>query len=790
MRRNIFMASVAVLAMGSTPALAQSAAPQAASGDAAQAGSNQLAEIVVTAQKRAENIQSVPLSIMSVGGEALARAGVNDPVALQKLVPTLQINNTLFGSGVVIRIRGFGSAANTAVDSEVASYLDGAYVPRPGALLASFLDVKNVEVLSGPQGTLFGRNATLGAISINTNDPSTAKTTVALTAEASRFSTYNGTAVVNVPVSDSFAVRFAVKGSHTDGMFHNQLDGRTYGRSDGVVMRLSTKLDISPNLHWVLRGDYTKTDGDGVFPETVYTSTADPSQLAALTSFITRNGGTAPVYSNKPSYTVNQYFPAPFLHDRQYGITSNLNWDVTSQVALRLIDSYRDWRNDQLVGDTVATSLNMLNVETLTRSKAQSHELQLVSAKNAFLGSKLGLTAGLYYAREEYSLDTGFNLGSQFCSVVLARSPATIPVCASAPQTDAGIANFAQLANSYAAYVQGDYEIFPALSLTVGVRHTWDRKTGSMVQSRANAFASALITPSGPDALSFSDDRTSVRASLSWKVTDRVMAFATFSTGYKSGGFNSGASPTVLTSAQRTFASETADDYEVGVKSEFFGRRARVNLTLFDTELSNFQDRSFDGTGFLIRNSGDVRSRGVDVDGQLLIVPRLKATFGGTYLDSIYKSNTAAPGLEGCVGAPGCATVQNLTGQPLGFAPKVQGNVGLEWTSRPVIRDISVAIAASEHFTSSFLTANTDNPQSRLPGYATTDLRLTFQSGDGRWKFDLFGTNVFDKHYLVTTVAQPLSALMGINNTTTGATIFRGFLGSPATYGLRVSLNF
>lgn len=786
MSRIVFMSSVAILALGAGSAQAQTAPAQGQPVNDA----NQLAEIVVTAQKRAENIQTVPLSIMSVGGEALARAGVNDPVALQKLVPTLQINNTLFGSGVVIRIRGFGSAANTAVDSEVASYLDGAYMPRPGALLASFLDVKNVEVLSGPQGTLFGRNATLGAISINTNDPSTSKTTAALMAEGGRFGTYNGSAVINLPVSEDAALRFAIKGSHTDGMFHNQLDGRTYGRNNGVVMRLSTKWQITPAINWILRGDYTKTDGDGVFPETVYTATAAPAQLAALTSFITGNGGTAPVYSDKPSYTVNQYFPGPFLHDRQYGITSNLGWDVAPKIALRLIDSYRDWRNDQFVGDTVATSLNLLNIETVTRSKAQSHELQFVSAKDAFLGGRLGLTSGLYYAREEYSLDTTFNLGSQFCAVVLSRAPSAIPGCLAQPQNGAGLANFAQVANSYAAYVQADYKVLPSVALTVGLRHTWDRKSGSMLQSRANSFSSALITPSGPDALRFSDDRTSLRASLSWTVTDRVMAFATFSTGYKSGGFNSGASPTVLTPAQRTFASETAKDYELGIKSEFLGRRARLNLTLFDTELSNFQDRSFDGTGFLIRNSGNVRSRGVDLDGQVLVMSGLKATFGGTYLDSIYKSNTSAPGLEGCAGAPGCATVQNLTGQPLGFAPKVQGNVGLEWTSRPVVRDISVAIAASEHVTSGFLTANTDNPQSRLPGYATTDLRLTFQSRDGRWKFDIFGTNVFDRHYLVTTVAQPLSQIMGINNTTTGATVFRGFLGSPATYGARVSLNF
>ena len=173
MSHSILLSTAAAVALVSGPALAQGAPQSAPPADASADAGSKLEDIVVTAQKREQNIQSVPLSIVSVSGDTLARAGINDPVALQKLVPSLQINNTFFGSGVVIRIRGFGSAANTAVDSEVAPYLDGAFVPRPGALLASFLDVKNVEVLNGPQGTLFGRNATLGAISINTNAPST-----------------------------------------------------------------------------------------------------------------------------------------------------------------------------------------------------------------------------------------------------------------------------------------------------------------------------------------------------------------------------------------------------------------------------------------------------------------------------------------------------------------------------------------------------------------------------------------------------------------------------------------
>jgi iron complex outermembrane recepter protein len=227
----------------------------------------QLEEVVVTAQKRIENIQEVPLSIVSVSGDALRNAGVNNAVDLGKLVPSLQINPGLFVSGVIIRIRGFGSAPNTATDSDVATYVDSAFIPRPGAIMSSFLDVKNVEVLNGPQGTLFGRNAAMGAISVNSNAPATDKRSFAATVEGANYGSHALTAVANFPLSDKFALRFAYKNSHTDGDLDNAFDGKTWGKSDQNVGRVSAKWDIADKLSWTVRVDAATTTGDGVFGE-------------------------------------------------------------------------------------------------------------------------------------------------------------------------------------------------------------------------------------------------------------------------------------------------------------------------------------------------------------------------------------------------------------------------------------------------------------------------------------------------------------------------------------------
>ncbi len=749
-----------------------------------------LEAIIVTAEKRAENVQNVPLSIVAVTGEDLKVAGINKPLDLPKLVSSLQISTTAYGSDLDVRIRGFGTPGNTGVDSDVAAYVDGAFIPRSGALLSSMLDVENVEVLSGPQGTLFGRNAAMGAISINTNAPSS-KETFDASVEGGNYGTYKVTGIGNLPVNDQFAVRVAVQGAHTDGIFHNELDGKTYGESTSYVGRGSTRWDITPDISWLLRIDGTKNDGDGVNPAVVDTSTASASQLAALSTFTTRLGGTPPVYSNRPSYTFNQFVGSPFLHDNQIGVTSDLSWELSHKLTLRLIDTYRDWHDDQRSADSVATSLDLVDVRITTGSVAQSHELQLLSSRDAYLGGRLGFTSGLYYFHEDYSLTQSFNLGSQFCSLVYGfAAPGLVAPCLAAPQFNAGYDTLAQVGRSLAGYFQVNYSILPELSLDLGARETSDKKNAVLNQVAPNPIGIApFITPEGPDALSFTDSKPSFRASLSWHLTDDLMTFATYSTGYKSGGFNAEFSTTVLGSAARTFKSETVTDYEVGLKSRWLGGKLILNATLFDTVLHNFQDRSYDGVEFLVRNAGAVRSRGIDLDGRFRALSNLTFNYSLTYLNSIYTSDAGAPGLEGCTGAPGCPLVQNLSGQPLDYAPKYHGNVGLNWNIGE-FGGYAASLNASESFTSSFLTANTDNPQSRLSGYETTDLSLSIHSPGGRWQADLFGSNIFDKHYYTASIAQPLAAQMGATDPATGATLFRGFLGDPARYGARFSVHF
>jgi iron complex outermembrane recepter protein len=751
-----------------------------------------LEEVIVTAQKRAENIQNVPLSIISVSGDALRAAGINSPLDLGRVVPALRIyTGSIYTSGITIRIRGFGSGqGNTATDADVASYLDGAFIPRPGAILSSFLDVSNVEVLSGPQGTLFGRNAAMGALSIHTNAPSLDGDSLEGSLEGGSYGTYVVTGIANAPVNDQFAVRVAVKANHSDGLFENDLDDRTYGQTNGLVGRLSAKWDIAPGVNWVMRFDGSENRGDGVTEEAVDTASASPAQLASLSAFVARYGGTPPVYSNPPSLRFNQYEGSPFIHDHQIGITSDIDWNLSSLLTLRLLDSYRDWHDTQLAGDAVATALSLTRSQLMTSSISQSHELQLISSKDAYLGGRLGFTSGLYFFHEDFGLNTNLNDTPLFCVVLYgARAPALVPVCQAGQQVNAGYDNLAQSSTSYAGYGQINYQILPTLELDLGARISSDKKSAVLDQVANNRVGVAPLLVPENDNLTTDLTRPSEHVSLSWHITDMVMPFVTYSTGYKSGGFNAGASAAILGPAQRTFSAETVNDYEAGVKSILLNGKLLLNATAFDTELHNFQDRSFNGTSFLVRNAGNVRSRGVDLNGQFRVLSDLDFTYGNTYEDSIYTKDISAPGLEGCTGLPGCPTVQNLSGQPVGYSPRWNGYLGLNWKIGE-FGGFATSFNANENFTTSFLTANTDNPQSRVPGYETTDLRLSVGSPSGRWRVDLFGSNVFDRRYYVYTLAQPLAAVMGINNPNTGATVFRGFLGDPARYGVRLSGKF
>ncbi|MBI1198036.1 MAG: TonB-dependent receptor [Phenylobacterium sp.] len=778
-RRAWLLAASAVLTGTASAAAAQTTTTQPAA--------SAVEEVIVTAQKRAENIQDVPLSIMAVSQKAMEARGVVDARGLEKVVPNLRLDSIAQFAGVSIRIRGFGASSNAAIDPSVAPYIDGVFIPRPGAILTTFLDVESAEVLRGPQGTLFGRNATVGALSLRTATPrDTFGTKAAI--ELGSYGTHKAEGMINAPVNDRLAIRVAALANKTDGYAKNLLDGKTYGANETIAGRLSAKFQATENVTWIGRVDYARTDGDGYALNQVDVSTLTPTQIA---NFAARTGTPAAALVYPPTHDFASAITNLNLKDRQYGVSSDLSIELGGDYTVRMINAYRNWRNNQSDGDVVFTPLDLISRDSTFDSKSQSHELQFISPKGALLGGKLDFVAGLYFFEEDYKISEGFNLGSQYCSNVIAvAAPARLAACNAGPFIGAANGLFQQNAKSYAAYAQATYAITSTLDLILGARETKDKKHGSFVETVANSAAALLRGPENTN-LKFDDSQPSWRANLSWHVTPDIMTFVTYSTGYKSGGLNSAGGAAPL-GQKRLFNSEKSKDWELGMKSVLFDRRLLLNVTAYRTDLDDFQERSFDGVSFLIRNAGSIRAKGVEIEGQARPIEGVSIDFGLAYLDSVFTSNKSAPGLPACNGsATSCPTLQDLTGRRPTYSPKWQGNIGAEYTTPAFADGYTLSVRGDMAYTGSMYTTNDLSEQGVDDSFTLYSGRITLTGPDKSWTMALFGDNLTNEHYFRgAKFVQTLDSIFGVRIPATGGTLYRGYVGAPRTWGIRVTKTY
>jgi iron complex outermembrane receptor protein len=520
---------------------------------------------------------------------------------------------------------------------------------------------------------------------------------------------------------------------------------------------------------------------------------APAAQLNAFKSRVAQFGGTSAY--NGLSEDINWREDSPMLSDHQVGFSSDLTWDIgDSGYKLRLVDSYRDWHDQQNDGDLAETTLDLFHREAEFRSDSQSHELQFVSPKDALLGGRLSYVAGFYFFQEHYGINTRVDLGSQWCPV--------IATTCSGPLNDASFDRFSQVETSYAGYIQGDFKILNNLTLTLGGRLTSDEKSGVFGSVDVNPAAVTLGANEQENNLRVSKTQPTYRANLSWNITPSVLAYASYSTGYKSGGFNSAAAYPALNTTTRTFADETSDNYEIGLKSVLMDRRLLLNVDAYQMDIDDFQSRAFNGVTFIIENAGNIRARGIEADGQFQVNDHIKLTAGGDYLSSVYTAYSDAPGLPGCstkvvnscVGyenmVGGNPTIQNLTGRPVEYAPKWQGDLAAEYDTSPFAGGYILQVRPDISYQDRFFSTNDDNPNAIVKSHSLVDLRATLVSPSGRWTLTAYGTNLANKLYYTEKYAQTLGAALGGSNTTTGATLLRGYMGDPREFGVKLSAQF
>lgn len=751
-------------------------------------------EIIVTAQKRAENVQDVPVSITAFSRDSMVKANMDQVQDIGRMAPNFSMAKIVAATGVRLSVRGVGAVGNTATEPSVAAFLDGAYIPRAGSTLAAFLDIDGVEVLRGPQGTLFGRNASVGALSLHSAKP-TDEFSAHVTGEVGNFDRYRLEGHVNLPLAENIAFRAAGAGNWFGGYWHNAYDGKTYGQQDDFSFRGSLKAQFGP-VEWLVRADYTKLTGDGVTNTDFDRSSVSPTQLAALQA---RIGGVLPD-TNLNDRVMNHYVEGSDLNDRQWGLSSEVSLDL-GDGTLRLLNSYRDWKDHQIDGDVIFLPLPILGRTSKFASKSQNHELQYISPVEQWLDGRLDLVAGLYYFEEDYSLGEQFHLNSQFCNT-LVPAGASRTACADYLTINNGRKatdqTMWQNTKSYAAYGQLNFKLFEPLTLVLGGRWTHESKKGQYSQLVDTPFALSLRAPEVLTLPDLDESRFSYRIGLNFKPVDSVMIFASYSTGYKSGGYNSGGGTPSLTtfdtngdvvSTKRVFGRETVKNYEAGIKSTWLDRALTANLTFYRMDIDGYQDRSFDGISFIIRNAGSLRQQGFEFDTVLRPSRNFSVTGSLAYLDSAFTNFPAGSGLPGLP----AGTTQNLKGAPATYSPEWTGQVGFDWMGALGGSGLTWNLNANVSFVSdqSIGTVTDNNPQTIQDGYALLGARFTINGANDRWSVAIFGKNLTNTQYASGAFYQVLGAGLGLNNGVfNGSAAVRQVHAEPRTYGASVTFRF
>ena len=753
--------------------------------DAAAPNDTSSDDIVVTAQKRAENVQDVPISVIAIDARTLERANVTTVTDLQRLAPSLTIARAQNTTNQNVRIRGVGSGSSTAIEPSVAFFLDGVYVPRAGSIIGNLVDISGVEVLRGPQGTLFGRNASVGAISIKTADPTFTRAGSA-SLIVGNYGRIRSEGMVNIPLTDTLAIRFAGSAERYQGDFTalNPYPHRL-GQLSTLFGRASVLWQPTSRITWKVKGDYQTIDGDGQTPYELL-----PSTLPANNTFQQRTDPdgagplTGPSLSTGSTYdrVVSNYLFG-VADDRVWGVTSDLSYELGGDYTLRLVDGYRDWRSAPKEGDAIQTPLALVRRNQYYSSKSQSHELQFISPERGLFGRSLDFVAGLYYYREDYSIDTVVDLLGDYCSPFIRNViPSLLAGCLAGPKDNAGADYFDQRTTSKAGYLQATAHLGDRIRFTLGGRYTDDRKNGGIVQVKNNP--AEIFHVAENTALRLNDSRFTWRAGAQVDVARDAMLFATYSTGFKSGGFNSSFSNRAL-GQSRVFQAETVSNYEAGLRSELLDRAVTVNATLYRTTIDDLQDRGFDGLIFTTRNVGSLRQQGVEFDVSVRPIRSLSAGISGAYLDSKYLDFRNAPNL------PAFSGTQDLTGKRANFSPRWQGNAFVQAQDK-LSSGYGVLARTDIKYQSSSNTGSdsNNNPDTVEPGYSLVSARMSLITPDERFQFSLFGDNLFDKGYCIQRVTQTAESLLGVRNSVTGATAIRCIVGSPRRYGLQVKMSF
>lgn len=722
-RKALFCVSTIALCAGAgLPARALAAPVQDGAAQGADADDASGGDIVVTARRRSESLQDVPLSVTAFGQAELESQGVTSLRDMAHIMPGVQFTER--GSlSTQLTIRGVGGdSRNIGIEAGVGMYVDGVYVPRTSGYNSDLAEIAQIEVLRGPQGTLFGKNTIGGVINITTKAPSD-------TFEGSAYASYGNydalrtQASISGPLADNLSARLTVATFDRDGYIHNIFDGQDVNDENRRGARLQLLYKAGDSLDITLNADITRDR-----------RTTLQSQMASPA------GAAAPYYTGR-RFEANTDQPNRDKRD-MWGTSLTANYRLPGGLVLSSISAYR--KIDVTVSSDIdQLPVNLFNSNPLTDFvQMASQELRLTSPGDG----PLRYVGGLYYYHQRGTAVRNIFIGGSLANGAINRAKA--------------------ITDSYAAYLNADYDLLDTLTLTGGIRYTYEKKTGDYLQIRGPLLSYDF------DDLRRSDKNVSWTGSLTYKPSSAFTAYATVSKGFKSGGFNLDTiSAPNLIPDDLVFGPEAVVNYEIGIKGQAFDRMLRFSLAAFQMDYSDKQVAQIVATAaspvpsIQVTNAGKAKIRGIELETTLRPMKGLSLSANAAYLDAKYTRFDYS--------APGAAVTISYAGNRIEFTP--------DWTLGAQ-GEYRFGIGSGEGFVTGAVNYNGETylqpealPKYREPGYALVDARIGYETANGV-TIALWGKNLTQKAYR------------------TYARVFGGLdqlvYGEPRTYGVEVRYRF
>ncbi len=741
------------------PAAAFAQAAPAPAQTAAAATADEPTEIVVTAQKRTERLQDVPVAVSVVSGDTIANQGGVNIENVQYLVPTLNFRKSGTTLNQFLFLRGIGTANfSIAAEPSVSTVLDGVVLANAGEAFGDLVDVERIEVLRGPQGTLFGKNASAGVINIVSKRPTNDFEGYG---EGSYFGgngqEYRVRGMVNVPFSANVRGRFTGFYGDYDGNIRNvapnvnsRVNGYKHYGARGVV-----EADATEKLKLTFIADYRHANDD-CCAEVIGTAATN---LAAA---------VLPSPNRDQSRTISQNLVTA-TKERSWGVSGQADYDVGAAGTVTSITSYRKWDNTEIRdGDFLPAAyigINQLHDVGPQTSKTFTQELRLTSPDHQFFE----YVVGAYYSHADNKRT--FTRNDIVCSALVAPAPATLTPCTSplaAPSTfPSGTASFGSVFKNASLFGQATINISDEFRLIGGLRYTHDELdvfhkrvttlAGPGINGNfdAGVYNNGAINPATgafiagvsngvPFTASNKKNNLSGRAGVQYDVTHNNTAYATYARGYKGPAYNIFFNMT--TPSTNLIEAETADSYEIGLKNTFADGRLVLNIAGFYAKYKNFQANNPDLVAGVVTtrltNAGTVSTRGIELDMIARPSPTFSIIGGLAYTDAHIDQFKTAPGAAASTLIP--------SGTQLTSAPKLKGSLTLDKRVE-LGGSFDIGLGATTSYQSDQLSQLSPDPVVRasaaIQSYMITDIQASLIDKNDRWKLTALVRNLFDRSF-------------------------------------------